>query len=741
MAFEDAKADESQPADDLAVFRVLLPGTGEADERGLLENRWFRVGTVIGALIAYAVFFLWLAPTLGQTMAVLAIVPVMVGALMFGARGGVLVGIAVVPSNGVLLNLADPASNGVIVAVSDIPAAATLIFMGGLMGKLRDLAGEVSRRLADQEAANEDIRVLAHQNFLLLNAVGEGVCGIDLAGRVTFANSAAAHMLLRHPVELQGRPFDRVFKGVRMSGTVGPSSVEMVEAALRRGKAAEDQELQLARRDGSSIPVEFHVTPVFDDEDAVTGAVVTFHDITARVRAMSAWKETQEEQRTIVENLSEAISISVGSERVFVNGAFLAVYGLSDYAEALRVPVGGMVIDEDRDQMVHDVLAYRRGEEGPRSTVFRIRRRDGEIRTIESTGVIISYKGDAARLALLRDVTEHREATAAMTSSEVRFRSMFEAAGEGIAILDLGGHFMSANPVFLHKLDYAADELAGRSFREIVHPDEVREMEARWLEMMGGEHRWTHQVRFMDRWGETIWSNVRASVVLSPTGDPEFAFLMVEDITERKAATDALAESEAKLRSLVEHTPNAIMNVTRNGQLLFTNRDMGGMSAEELIGTSVFDLVPAKHHAHLSSALDQVFVTGEPSSYEVKGTLPDGGTGWYAGQVNPVKKDGEVIAATLVSFDVTELKLAQEDAQRGSRELSALFAVSNALSQPGTLEERVSNALEHVADATQADLVVLRATEEDDFRMLGMRVQGTEHERLQDALENHTRFS
>ena len=287
----------------------------------------------MAVVVGYAFLSLALAPTMGTSTGVLAVIPVTIGGLLFGTRGGALVGLAAIPSNAVLIDLAGSGNNGVIIGVSDLPGATALVIAGSLIGKLRDLSARVAVQLADRSMAHDEVRRLSRQNYLLLNAVGDGVCGLDLNGNATFVNSAAARLLGWHSDELTGKLFSDSFKTSPIDGRGDYLTID----AITRGLAPGEVSLMLERRDGMSLPVEVVSLPVLDERGVLTGAVVTFRDIGDRVQ-----------NRMIVENLTEAISITVGSRRAFANRAFFRMFDAPDVTPAQDLPLDGMIAEEDR---------------------------------------------------------------------------------------------------------------------------------------------------------------------------------------------------------------------------------------------------------------------------------------------------------------------------------------------------------------------------------------------------------
>ena len=129
-----------------------------------------------------------------------------------------------------------------------------------------------------------------------------------------------------------------------------------------------------------------------------------------RNRVWETVREREEQYRAAVENVADAIVINVGTTRVFVNNAFLTLHGLDDMSHASGLSLDHFIIPEDRPTVRARTLARERGEPVPGVYEYRIRRTTGEVRTVESSAVAITFNGEPATLAVLRDVTERKQA-------------------------------------------------------------------------------------------------------------------------------------------------------------------------------------------------------------------------------------------------------------------------------------------------------------------------------------------
>lgn len=143
-----------------------------------------------------------------------------------------------------------------------------------------------------------------------------------------------------------------------------------------------------------------------------------------------------------------------------------------------------------------------------------------------------------------RDISQ-AERRRVSREGEARFRAIFEAAAIGIGHFTLEGNLAESNRALEEMLGYSHNELQGMPFAGITHPDDVAEDMRLFGEMTSGRRDlYQLEKRYLRKNGEVMWARLNVSLVRGPGGEPQFAIKMVEDITERKRAEEALRESQ-----------------------------------------------------------------------------------------------------------------------------------------------------------------------------------------------------
>lgn len=237
-----------------------------------------------------------------------------------------------------------------------------------------------SSRPATNESLDQTIAQLRRQQQLILNAVGEGVYGLDLDGNVTFVNPAAATMIGWEIDELIGQSMHAVMHHSHADGRNYPREQCPIYAAFQDGSIHRVTHEVFWRKDGTSFPVEYISMPMRDELGQLIGSVVTFRDITQRRWAEAVLQRTNEElelkvqQRTaklrqaneqlreLSEMRSRFISMVCHEFRNPLNNIALAISSLHRYDAKLSPEekadyLLGIKVNVDRmTEMIDDIL-------------------------------------------------------------------------------------------------------------------------------------------------------------------------------------------------------------------------------------------------------------------------------------------------------------------------------------------------------------------------------------------------
>lgn len=143
----------------------------------------------------------------------------------------------------------------------------------------------------------------------------------------------------------------------------------------------------------------------------------------------------------------------------------------------------------------------------------------------------------------------------------------------------------------------------------------------------------------------------------------ETAGHMLAGAIERDQAEQKMQESESRLRSLLENSPDAILLVDEQGTVLFANASLPGLPRADAAGRSAYRCLEEAYHERFSRALSRVFQKGKRDSLEH--VAADGS--WRLARVMPLKREGTTSAAMVISTDITRRKLADFEVEKSRR--------------------------------------------------------------------------
>lgn len=165
---------------------------------------------------------------------------------------------------------------------------------------------------------------------------------------------------------------------------------------------------------------------------------------------------------------------------------------------------------------------------------------------------------------LVDDVTEEQSAIAQLKDSQVRFRSIFEQAAVGIALIDADSHWLMVNPRFCEITGYDPQTLQQRTCLSITDPeDRASEIDLRARLIAGDITHYNLEKRYLRADGSTVWVSLFARRLELADGEPVRLALVVDDITDRIESARKLTQMHAELEGKVEERTQQLQDTTR----------------------------------------------------------------------------------------------------------------------------------------------------------------------------------
>jgi len=410
---------------------------------------------------------------------------------------------------------------------------------------LSGIAQDITERKKAEDAlreSEEKYRGLVEQSLM-------GI-GISHGNRVVFANPAL--------LDIFGYDDLEEFIKIPLLDHVAPASRENI--VTRMGKVAKgellpaDFEYENLRKDGKTKRLHCFSTHITLGGEIYTQTV--FQDITERKRAEEALRESEEQYRQLFEMESDGIFLidNQNGQLLEANRTASILYGYSR-EEFLSMNNTDLSAEPEETQRVTQ------GTPVIAASVVTIplrwhRKKDGAVFPVEITGRFFTRQGRPVHIAAIRDITERQQAEEALKRSEERYRTLIENANEAIVVAQ-DGVLKFANRKTSEMTGYSRQEIVGKPFVELIHPDDRQLVSDNYARRIKGEKApEVYTFRIVGKSGKDTWVEIHA--VWIKWQDLPATLNFLSDISERKLAEEALQKSEHMLKMTLNSLRDAV---------------------------------------------------------------------------------------------------------------------------------------------------------------------------------------
>ncbi|HKW97862.1 MAG TPA: PAS domain S-box protein [Bryobacteraceae bacterium] len=383
--------------------------------------------------------------------------------------------------------------------------------------------------------------------------------GAVLAGpnaEVLMFNAAACELIGVAPNQLRGKTsYDLEWEAVYEDGSPCPGQEHPIPRAIATGEAVRNVVLGVRRpKLGDWVWLLVNAEPRLDPDGRVKEVMCTFTDITQRKRAEAGlveWKNRYEAAirasgQILYDSVSATGEVTYGGDTEKVLGYRSAELagGFDRWLELIH--------EDDRQAFIDENLRIQANRERFQQ-VYRFRKKDGTLILVKDIGEV--YFDAAGKIlgmvGYVSDITGQKRAEERLRASEERFRGVFTHAAVGMAIADLEGRFQKVNRALCEITGYSEQELTARTFFSITHPDDFARNQKLTRRMIAGEiPNYVIEKRYLHKNGSVVWVRVSCFLLKDAQGRPERVVGLLEDITERKHAEEALQELSRRLLRL-----------------------------------------------------------------------------------------------------------------------------------------------------------------------------------------------
>ncbi len=269
-------------------------------------------------------------------------------------------------------------------------------------------------------------------------------------------------------------------------------------------------------------------------------------DIAERRKADEQLRESEERYRVAIESSNDGVALFRGHELIYANRRVLDMLGYDSLEEAQRTDCFLKIHPDDREMVLEYAARRQRGEQAPSSYQCKAIGKDGATMHLEVSVAPVTYRGEPASLAYLRDITERKWTEEALLQSEKKYRSIFDNAIEGIFQTTPDGRYLTVNPALARMYGYDSPEemmetVTDLQEQQYVVPEDRVRLKALYRQQ-GFVERFETQVYTKTR--HKVWISMNAYAVKDADGDPMYYEGTAENVTERKNLEAQLRQAQ-----------------------------------------------------------------------------------------------------------------------------------------------------------------------------------------------------
>ena len=517
----------------------------------------------------------------------------------------------------------------------------------------------VGRDVTEQKRAEEALQAAARHWQTTFDALSSSVCLLGMDGTVRQCNEAMATFVGKTPAEVEGSTCWELVHG---------SSEPVEDCPFVRARESGHKETRVFHVGDRWLDVS--VDPVLDDDGRMAAAVHVISDITERMRAERALRDSEESYRILAESAQEDIFIIDQDCRVQYSNDYAAAQAGTTPDAIIGRTLQGLFPPQTAERLEASIRTVLGSGESlhVENTISFADAPDSEIWLDTILTPLKNEAGDAeAVLGISRDVTDRKQAEAALRQSEQRFRSVYETAPLAFVLWDTDMRINGWNRRAKELFGWTRKEALGQSIFDMIIPEGAQsDVKGVVDALLRGEVVDHHTNENVTKNGDIITCEWNNSILRDEDGKIVGVMSLALDITERRRTEQALRDSEARYRAMFDQAIDSVVLFDpKTGAILEFNdaaHENLGYTGEEFAKLSLADIdvveTPEATRQHIEN-----IVGGDSAVFETKHRRKDGDI-----------RDVQVSSGTVLVHDkhlllsiwrdVTEVKRSHERIER-----------------------------------------------------------------------------
>jgi two-component system CheB/CheR fusion protein len=532
--------------------------------------------------------------------------------------------------------------------------------------ELRSAAEELETSKEELQSINEELRTvnqelkvkveettIASNNLHnLINSVDIGTIFLDRSFKVAFFTPAARELFNLIPADY-GRPLSDITSRLEYENLV--ADVELVLEKLQ------PVEREVSSSDGRVFIMR--VLPYRTSEDRINGVVLTFVDVSRRMKAEQALRNSEERLRLIIEGAKDYAIFSLDGEGCITswNAGAKAMMGY-DEDEILGQSGDLIFVPEDREKKAPEKERQKAAAEGVAGNERWHLRKDGSRFYGSGTVRPLQSRPDGQLpgfVKIMRDLTE----TKRIEEARIFLASIVASSEDAIFTINFDAIITSWNTSAAELYGHPAEEAIGKHVSMLTIPGDIKRLLEDIGKIMRSEAAQLYDTTILRMSGQQINAEVMLSAVKDTAGEILGISIIARDITERLKSARELIESQDRFRTVTDAVPQLIWTNEANGEANFFNQrwyEYTGLSYEESAGPGWQAVVHPDDATGSGKRWQSALEQGAVFDAEYRLRRYDGVYRWFIGRNVPLKNaSGHIMSWFGTATDIDDLKKVQ----------------------------------------------------------------------------------
>jgi len=396
-----------------------------------------------------------------------------------------------------------------------------------------------------------------------------------------------------------------------------------------------------------------------------------------RDRKVEELRESEERFRILTEASFEAVFITENGRILDVNDLGLKLMGYARH-EVIGRQIFDCISPETRHLAAESI---RRQEDA--TFKHRLIRKDGSTFYSEARSKMFHLGQRLVRLTAVRDISDSVRAEEALRVSEEKFRSAMKYSPIGMGLVAEDGRWLEVNPALCKIVGYTEAEMLAMNFQSVTHPEDLAADLEYVRQMLGKKiNSYAMEKQYLHKSGYSVWVQLDVCLVWNPDGSPRHFVAQIQDISERKAAEEALLKNRSELKLAMEMAKLFHWEFDVESRLITCDENLlkhfGTSVAEQGGATMPVDeyyrkFIDPEDVATIGIEVKKGLSHSGPNDacqFEKRFRKPDGSTGTMLTRFVGIRNGaGQVVKVCGVNQDVTEQKLAEQKQKKLEEQL------------------------------------------------------------------------